>query len=297
MIESEASGADVYRALLTTRTWRLPSNLASSNETPCTSDADCAAEASYTRCQDAAGFCSSSISNSVAATQRVYGLTTNVPATQEGRWVEMPDGPRSGVLTHPAWLIAHGGNFEDDASAVRRGRWIREHLFCETVPGLDLVRVEAQLVPSDPALRARDRVVQSIETGDSSATCMGCHRLMNSLGMPFEVFNHAGFERADDHGHPPDGSSSITLAPDPSLLGDVEDAAELSQMLADSPYARRCFVRHVFRYFMGRDETMADACTLSQMEDAFAGGSFFAMLEALATSDPFLYRVIEGGAP
>jgi len=48
---------------------------------------------------------------------------------------------------------------------------------------------------------------------------------------------------------------------------------------------------------MGRDENIADACTLTAMEAAFEGGSFFDLLEALATSDSFLYSRIEGGAP
>jgi hypothetical protein len=43
---------------------------------------------------------------------------------------------------------------------------------------------------------------------------------------------------------------------------------------------------------MGRDETMADACTLVRMETAYeeSGGSFVAVLKSLATSDAFLYR-------
>lgn len=294
VLDAETSGGDVYRALLTTRTWRLPSNLADTNGVSCASSDDCT-EMGYTRCQTDVGLCANSISNNTVSHHRVYGMESNVPATQEGRWVTMPEDARAGVLTHPAWLSAHGGNFEDDGSAIRRGRWIREHLYCETVPGLDLVRVEAQLIPSAPELRARDRVEMSIERND---TCMGCHRLMNSLGMPFETYNHAGFPRADDHGQPPTGHSVIDVAPDPSLEGEVDDAIALTRMLADSPYARRCFIRHVFRYFMGRDETLADACTLTAMETAFEGGSFFDMLEALVTSDSFLYRTVgEGGAP
>lgn len=293
VIETEASGGDVFRALLTTRTWRLPSNLATSDGTACASSDDCTASG-YTRCQPDVGLCGTSISNNTISAHRVYGLEANVPDTEEGRWVTMAEGARAGVLTHPAWLSAHGGNFEDDGSAIHRGRWIREHLYCETVPGLDLVRVEAQLVPSAPELRARDRIAMSIESND---TCMGCHRMMNSLGMPFEIYNHAGFPRGDDHGMPPSGHSVIDYAPDPSLEGEVADAIELTELLAASPYARRCFIRHVFRYFMGRDETLADACTLAAMEDAFAGGSFFAMLETLVTSDTFLYRTVDGGAP
>lgn len=297
VIESESNGGDVLRTLLTTRTWRLPSNVGDTNGVSCTRDADCSGSSQYRSCQTSIGLCGSNVSNRTVLMHRVYGLTTNVPETHAGRWVQLPSGERAGVLTHPAWLAAHGGNFEDDASAVLRGRWIREHFYCESVPGLELVTVEAQLVPSDPALRARDRIRMSIEQGPESATCMGCHRLMNSLGMPFEIYNHAGFLRANDHGAAPDGRSVIDVAPDPSLAGTVSDAIELSEMLAASPYARRCFVRHVFRYFMGRDERLADGCTLAAMETAFAGGSFFSMLDALFTSDAFLYRTIEGGGP
>ena len=75
----------------------------------------------------------------------------------------------------------------------------------------------------------------------------------------------------------------------------MADVVALTEMFAISPYARRCFIRHFFRYFMGRDETMADACTLSAMESAFENGSFLNMLEALVTSDTFLYRHVDGG--
>lgn len=294
VLESESNAEDVFSKLLTTRTWRLPSNLSMSNDVQCTSSADCTVGGN-TRCQSVVGRCSSSSSNNVVSAHRVYGVG-DVPATPEGRWVQMPADERAGVLTHPAWLIAHGANFEDDASAVLRGKWIRENLLCQSVPGLELVMVEAQLVPSDPSLRARDRIRVSIEEGEAADTCMGCHRLMNPLGMPFEIYNHAGFVRRTDHGQPPDGSTTIVDTPDGALDGTVNDAVELAELLAESPYARRCFIRQVFRYFLGRDETLADACTLAAMEAAFADGSFFAMLDALVTSDTFLYRHVEGGA-
>ncbi|MGV3623875.1 MAG: hypothetical protein ACO1OB_23865, partial [Archangium sp.] len=75
----------------------------------------------------------------------------------ELRWKTLPANERSGVLTHPAWLAAHGANAENGPSAVVRGYWIREHLFCESVAGLDLVRVRAQL-GGDPTASARARL-------------------------------------------------------------------------------------------------------------------------------------------
>ena len=50
-------------------------------------------------------------------------------------------------------------------------------------------------------------------------------------------------------------------------------------------------------YFMGRDETMADQCTLAAMETALDQGSFFDMLAVLASSDSVLYRTTTGGQP
>ena len=64
------------------------------------------------------------------------------------------------------------------------------------------------------------------------------------------------------------------------------------EKLGDSPYVKRCFIRHAFRYFMGRDENRTDACTLASMEQAYDtnNGSFRAMVTALMTSDTWTTR-------
>ncbi len=77
----------------------------------------------------------------------------------------------------------------------------------------------------------------------------------------------------------------------------MQNAIDLTQRIANSPYARRCFIRQAFRYFMGRDETMADQCTLTAMETALDNGSFFDMLAVLASSDSVIYRTPVGGQP
>ena len=55
---------------------------------------------------------------------------------------------------------------------------------------------------------------------------------------------------------------------------------------------RQVFVRHAFRYYLGRNETLADAKTLQDADRAYvaSGGSFKALVVALLTSDSFLYR-------
>lgn len=295
VVEAERSGGDVFTALLTTRTFRVSANLTGVDYArPCTTEADCG-ESRVGACYTAIGFCADFGSSEV---NRVFGLSTDVEDTHEARWVVLPAGERAGVLTHPAWLAAHGGNFEDDASLVHRGRWIRENLLCDDVGGLELVTADARLASSAVGVTARRRVTDATEHG--SAACVLCHERMNPLGAPFEMFNHAGFLREPAYLALDGLGARTTLVrlpddPDFGVAGEYADAIELTTALASSPHARRCFVRNVFRYFSGRDETPADACTLAEMELAFAGGSFFALLEALVTSDTFLYRS-DGGA-
>lgn len=226
-------------------------------------------------------------------TNRIYNIDTETAQTREARWVELPAAERAGVLTHPAWLAAHALAFENDPNIVHRGKWVRERMLCGMVPDLPIT-VEAAFDPNTRDQSARQRMSEQV---DSRQECGGCHTLMNPLGYPFEIYNHAGFLRASDHGAAPSGQSVLVAMPDESLNGPVKDAVELSERFAASPYVKRCFIRQVFRYYAGREETMQDACTLSSMERAYdeSQGSFKALLTALFSSETFQYRWAQPG--
>lgn len=232
-----------------------------------------------------------SIWKSTAEMNRVYNVSGVTPLTREARWKELPANERAGVLTHPAWLGAHALSFENDPNLVHRGKWIRNEILCQDVPDLPLT-VDAKLTEESREQSARQRISEQI---DADTYCSSCHKLMNPLGYPFEIYNHAGFLRVEDHGSPPDGSSTLIEMPSPELAGPVSSAVDFSHKLAASPYAKRCFVRQVFRYFAGREERMYDACTLVAMEKAYdeSGGSFAELLIALFNSDSFQTRVPE----
>ena len=74
--------------------------------------------------------------------------------------------------------------------------------------------------------------------------------------------------------------------------GYVRNPIEMMHRLADSDRVRQSFVRHAFRYWMGRNEMTSDSSTLIAAEEAYVGngGSFRAMVVSLLTSDSFLYR-------
>ena len=89
-----------------------------------------------------------------------------------------------------------------------------------------------------------------------------------------------------------DTSGEIIDSGDPSLDGKVANAIELIQKLANSKRAEQVFVRHAFRFWMGRNETLNDAPVLQEAYRAYkdGGGSLKALLTSLLTSDAFMYR-------
>ena len=190
---------------------------------------------------------------------------------------------RLGILTHPTWLVSHSDAM--DNHAIRRGRWIRERLLGGGIPDVPIT-VDAQL-PDEPenTLRKRMRVTRE-------AYCWTCHQKMDPLGLPFEMYNHAGLYRTEELGLPVDTSGEIIDSGDPDLDGKVANALELIQKLADSERVEQVFVRHAFRFWMGRNETLNDAPVLRDAHKAYRenGGSMKALITSLLTSDAFLYR-------
>ena len=72
----------------------------------------------------------------------------------------------------------------------------------------------------------------------------------------------------------------------------VANAIEMIQKLAESERVEQVFVRHAFRFWMGRNETLNDSPILREAHRAYKdnGGSMKALITSLLTSDAFLYR-------
>ena len=197
----------------------------------------------------------------------------------------LPRDQRMGILTHPAWLVSQSDAM--DNHAIHRGIWIRERLLGDAVPDVPIT-VDAQL-PDEPqeTLRHRMRVTRKEE-------CWRCHQKMDPLGLPFEMFNHIGLYRTTEKGKPVDASGEILYSGDSNLDGPVKDALEMISKLAKSERVEQVFVRHAFRYWIGRNETIEDAPVLQAAWRAYRdnGGSIKALIESLVTSDAFLYRAV-----
>ena len=93
-------------------------------------------------------------------------------------------------------------------------------------------------------------------------------------------------------GLPVDSSGEVLASGDPALDRPVANAIELVHRLAKSEHVHQVFVRHAFRYWLGRNETLDDAPTLQAAYQAYkdSNGSMKALIISLLTSDSFLYR-------
>ncbi|MEM7233663.1 MAG: DUF1588 domain-containing protein, partial [Planctomycetota bacterium] len=191
------------------------------------------------------------------------------------------------------------------------------HLLADSIPDIP-IGVDAKL-EDDPHKTLRERIEKT-----AAAECWRCHKKMNPLGLPFENYDDFGRYREkfffDQRGklggthyerekaikmgnrrggtpvkyttRPIDASGELVGTGDAKLDGPVKNAADLLNRLAESGRVRQSFVRHAFRYFMGRNETLDDSPTLMAADRAYveSDGSFEALLVSLLASDSFLTR-------
>ncbi|MFT7632136.1 MAG: hypothetical protein ACI87E_003185 [Mariniblastus sp.] len=212
--------------------------------------------------------------------RRSFGNGTMKP---ERFLATVPEGQRLGILTHPSWLVSHSDAM--DNHAIRRGKWIQERLLGGGIPDVPIT-VDAML-PDEPHNTLRERMRVTTES-----YCWTCHKKMDPLGLPFEMFNHAGIFRTTELDKPVDTAGEIIDSGVPELDGKVANAIEMIRKLAESERAEQVFVRHAFRFWMGRNETLNDSPVLQNAHRAYKenGGSMNALIVSLLTSDAFLYR-------
>jgi hypothetical protein len=198
--------------------------------------------------------------------------------------VNAADG-RIGLLTQPALMamLAHS----DQSGPVQRGVWVRERLLCLDVPppppNLNPVAPDP-----DPNLTTRERF--AVHT--SATACASCHRMIDGTGFGFENYDQLGRYRTVENGIAVNASGEMVATGEASVDGPFTGVLELSQRLAVSERAQRCFSTNWYRYAMGRVETEADGCSLQDVQKKFAatGGQFKELLVALTLTEAFRYR-------
>lgn len=209
-----------------------------------------------------------------------YGLP--VPDQEGFQVVDTSDSHRAGLLTHGSLLAHHAQPLQ--TSPVHRGKFIRESILCQLLepPPADLIIVPPDL---DPDLTTRERFAAHSE----DPSCAGCHQLMDPLGLGFEHFDPVGRYRSEENGRPVNAAGELVQA---DVAGEFYGALELAEMLSQSDQVSSCVVNQWMRFSLGRSETPEDACTMSEVGQAFSKSDLRIadLVLALTQSDAFLYR-------
>ncbi len=212
-----------------------------------------------------------------------YGMpTTGSPGFH---WASYGAGSsRRGILSHAA-LLANGVK-ASDTSPTRRGKWVRNRLFCQEIADPP-PNVNADVPPAGTGgvVCKKDRYREH----STLAACASCHTQMDPIGFGLEQYDRTGAFRAVEAEHP-----ECTIAGDGALagVGAFNGPGGLGALLVQSSSFESCVVKQVFRFTQGRRELGSDLGLLQHLGHAFkdSGRHFDEVLLALVTHPTFSQR-------
>lgn len=215
---------------------------------------------------------------------RSLGLLYSEPVTSPTGWDKhefAPGDPRAGVLSQPAFLMAH--SHPGRSSPTLRGKAIRELILCQKVPAPP-ANVNFALVQNtkDPRYAtARQRIAAH----NTEPMCAACHKMMDPLGLPLEGFDGAAGMRAKENDAMLDLSGSLGAA---SFVG----ADGLGKTLAADSALPACLVNRLYAYGTGKVPEGGASTWTDGLSARYAasGLRLRALVKALTSSDQF-YRI------
>jgi hypothetical protein len=210
----------------------------------------------------------------------LYGI--GAPANEFDRVRLVPTTERAGILGQGTFLAQTSKPGE--TSPTVRGYFVREQFLCQQVldppPGTN-----SNLPPlrADRPQTNRDRLKEHT----INRTCLGCHSMMDPIGLGFEKFDAIGKRREKQSikffpDRKAKDQTPVTVELDLDTSGKVSGLAnsdfraprELGVILASSKECQECIVKQLFRYAYGRRETDADGPVLKQAAEVFRGSQF-----------------------
>lgn len=199
--------------------------------------------------------------------------------------LESADG-RRGLLGHASILaqFAHPVS----SSATKRGEFIREVLFCQTIPSPP-ADVDPLLPEGDAqAPTLRDRVAVHLQ----DPSCAGCHNLTDPIGLGLENFDGIGRWRLQEN--------NTTIDASGELDGErFADAWALTDRIANYPQLGACFTEKMYMHAAGSLADAGQEDILTWHTEGFQDNnwSVLFLLKDLCMSPAFrLAGPIEGGA-
>jgi hypothetical protein len=209
------------------------------------------------------------------------GLVYRVPVAQPQGWVpyEFAATDQHVGIQSLAGFVAlnsHPGR----SSATLRGKAIREILMCEKVPDPPS-NVDFTLV-SDAHNPVYKTARQRLDAHTTNATCAGCHKMIDPVGLALENFDGAGQWRSTENGEPIDTAGELDGTA-------YKDAAGLGKALANDPAVTSCLVNRAYTYGVGRPIAPTEKVWIAYLEQSFKkdGYRLPKLLRTIALSDAF----------
>lgn len=197
-----------------------------------------------------------------ASLRRYYGVSGSITNVPDDAFVPVRFDPqqRAGVLTHPFLLSAH--SYYRSSSPIHRGVFLTRKVlgrFLKPPP----MAIEFMDDRFDPSLTMREKVTQLTD----KPNCMGCHQTINPLGFSLEQFDAAGRFRLVDNRKPVDATAEYQTADGRTLT--LRGPRDVARHAAESPEARRGFVRQLFQHAVQQPPGALGPGTLEALDDAF----------------------------
>lgn len=206
----------------------------------------------------------------------LYGTAAADPAGTKP--VKLDPSKRFGIFSQPALIASHSGPSE--TRLIKRGVfWVRKAMCMEMEPppqGLDISLYETK----DGTER------QKVEDGTQGKACIGCHKVINPFAFFQENYGALGDWRQEDNKLPIDASIKIDFLDEPPVT--TRTPVEALKVFTSSAMFKQCFVRQLFRFYMGRNEEPFDDPLLRRMYVAFAESDeqdILKLVDVLAASD------------
>jgi hypothetical protein len=194
---------------------------------------------------------------------------------------------RQGVMTRAGFLAAHADT--DSSGPIPRGVFVLGAILCEP-PHPPPPNIPAAPPPS-AAAQNHETTRQRFDQHLTEAFCRGCHTQIDGVGFGFEQFDGVGAYRTTENGSPVD-TSGVLQGTD--VDGPFVGVSQLSAKLMTSQQVLGCFIKQVYRFAMGQEETNDSSRMLSALAAGFSPDSRVTGVFTTLVTDPgFVLRSTE----
>ncbi|MFC5743642.1 DUF1592 domain-containing protein [Dyella tabacisoli] len=198
---------------------------------------------------------------------------------------------------------------DSTTSLVRRGRMIRENLFCRDIGAATGVDPDDIQLPSEPI---STRQFWDLATGEhaSGGQCWSCHNFMNNAGAALEHYGPDGRYRQQELSYQaqklmnPNGDK-LQIDANGNLVDNTgsndwthmdDGARSLAENIPRNPSALRCLSSSYYRMVMGIDPAPSATATVGDMtKELTQSGRLHGMISVFLESDALRYRRNNGG--